>query len=112
VNDAEGVSQSEGEQHQAIGGHNSSEGVHNPANGLLDRYNDLQSFVGPATNRMDLELVIDRMHQIVPLNRREDVVMIADGNENDQMMEEEEKAEDTPVASRMHIERMMICLRF
>jgi len=51
--------------------------------------------------------VIDSLHEVVPLNRREDVVMIAEGNAHDQVMEEEEKAGDTSVTSRMHIERMI-----
>lgn len=73
---------------------------------------DLQSFVDPVTNKINLEPVIDRLQGVVLVKRKpeeeemiaeEEDEMIAEEDEQDELMDEEEKAENIPGTSRMVI---------
>lgn len=78
-----------------------------PSDGASELGYDLRSFVDPATDRIDLEPVIDRLLGVVLLKSkliREDQEMIAEENEQDEMMKEEEKAGDTPATARIDFE--------
>jgi hypothetical protein len=92
----------------------SSQGEVDPSDGPSEVAYDLRSFVDPATGRIELEPVIDRLLGVVLLKSkliREDQEMIAEENEQDEMMEEEEKAGDTPAAARNDIEMLSYPLK-
>ena len=71
---------------------------------------DLRSFIDPATNRIDLEPVIDRLLGVVLLKSmmiQLDPEVIAKCNRQDEMMKEEEKAGDIPATAIIEIEMML-----
>ena len=84
--------------------------MEDPSDGPSELAYDLRSFVDPATKRIDLEPVIDRLLGVVLLKSkmiRGVQEMIAEANEQDEIMEEEEKAGDMPASAAMDIEMML-----